>query len=207
MSSIVSPDYGHTWHFHSPGLEPWIMGILRNSKIDFERVLDVGCGLGFWGYLIKASISNNLFVVGIDISQTKLKRLNSFRIYDALICADAAHLSLKEGGFSLLISIETLHGLPNIERVVKHLEKFVNKNGLIVLAMPVEKAQVENLLSLGYEVLAYCLRGFCLVSINSGKVVQYRSFVGKIVSPLLCMAYKLLNLRIVRYVIGVKLKT
>jgi protein-L-isoaspartate O-methyltransferase len=45
--SAVRPTYDSEYSltFHSPGIEPWITGLLKNFKP--SSVLDVGCGLGF----------------------------------------------------------------------------------------------------------------------------------------------------------------
>ena len=44
-------DREYTWIFHSSGLEPWVCGLLRRLKP--VSVLDVGCGLGYWGLILK----------------------------------------------------------------------------------------------------------------------------------------------------------
>jgi|GEM_PF-7023576 len=36
--------------FHSPGLEPWVLGILLRVKPN--SLVDVGCGYGFWGFIV-----------------------------------------------------------------------------------------------------------------------------------------------------------
>lgn len=52
MSSlIITADVEYPVLFHSPGLEPWILGLLLEFKP--RTMLDVGCGYGFWGFIVK----------------------------------------------------------------------------------------------------------------------------------------------------------
>jgi hypothetical protein len=57
--------------FHSPGIEPWITGLPKNFKP--SSVLDVGCGLDFWGVVLK----NYLGISKVVASTLMSVRLNS----------------------------------------------------------------------------------------------------------------------------------
>ena len=63
--------------FHMPGIEPWIAAILKRRVL--RRVLDVGVGMGFWGYIIRSYITrntdNNPEIIGLDLEISKLYQL------------------------------------------------------------------------------------------------------------------------------------
>jgi len=44
-------DLNYTLTFHSPGIEPWVLGLLKQVRP--RSVLDVGCGLGLWGLILR----------------------------------------------------------------------------------------------------------------------------------------------------------
>ena len=51
MIRDLVPDEDYPRIFHSPGLEPWVFGILLRTKPN--SMIDVGCGYGFWALLLK----------------------------------------------------------------------------------------------------------------------------------------------------------
>ena len=204
----VTPDYNYLLAYHSPGIEPWITSFLQNLSSSNGLLLDVGCGLGFWGYLIKAYIHTESQVVGIDISSDKLDRLHSFHLYDNLICADARYLPFRVDSFNLVLAIEVLQGLlPDLKRILESIDKLVKRGGLIVVTMPKRNECVKDLLLLGYEVLANYLRGLFVVRLKDMKVIPtYRTLKDKLASMILSLICRLFKFRIVNYVIALKAK-
>lgn len=49
--------------FHSPGLEPWVLGTLLRVKLN--SMVDAGCGYGFWGFIAKRRVNSLSYVVGL----------------------------------------------------------------------------------------------------------------------------------------------
>lgn len=88
------PDRHYTYVFHSPGIEPWICGLLKNRTI--TKVLDIGCGVGSWGFLIRNYISPNAEIIGVDISAEKLEKLRNLNIYNELVSADITTLKFND---------------------------------------------------------------------------------------------------------------
>jgi len=106
----LSYDKGYTDTFHSPGIEPWILGFLK-SKNSLGKVLDVGCGLGFTGMLLRLYLGNVEYIVGVDISAEKILKASKLSLYDELHVTDIRNFE-PETKFDTVMALEVLHGLP-----------------------------------------------------------------------------------------------
>lgn len=102
---------------HDPYLEPYILKLIPGRV---GKVLDVGCGYGSWGYMLKVEKDMNAVFVGVDLWKPYLIKLKQLGIYEDLILADANHLPFKEKSFDLGLAIE----------VLEHLDK---KKGILFL--------------------------------------------------------------------------
>ncbi len=161
------PDRQYTYVYHSPGIEPWICGLLKDRVV--ENVLDVGCGVGSWGFLIKNYISPDANIIGVDLSAEKLERLKKFKIYNELIPADITTLKL-DSKFDVILAIEVLHNLSNDVAVfLSYVEMHLAKKGLIVVSGPSNPHLMRALRKRNYEVYDYQLRGLVLTNTATGK--------------------------------------
>jgi predicted TPR repeat methyltransferase len=73
--------------FHTPGIELWVLGFLK-IKSSLGRVLDVGCGLSFSALMLKLYLCNIEYLVGVDISPEKMRKVERLNLYDELHVAD-----------------------------------------------------------------------------------------------------------------------
>jgi SAM-dependent methyltransferase len=76
-----------------------------------ESFLDVGCGFGRWGMLIR-TYSNPMYLVGIDIWKPYLMQIKHKRIYDDLILADASNLPIAKKAVDIGLAFEIIEHLP-----------------------------------------------------------------------------------------------
>lgn len=103
------------------------------SLIRGKTVLDCGCGIGRWGYLLR---KKGCAVVGFDLTKSNVIEAKKLSKYSALLVADASYLPFKEGSFDCLMAVELLEHLPK-EKGVKFLEdtkRLARK--LVVLSTP-----------------------------------------------------------------------
>jgi len=140
------------------------LGFLK-SKESLGRVLDVGCGLGFTALLLKLYLGNVEYLVGVDVSPEKIRKVKRLNLYDELHIADIRKFN-PETTFYTLIALEILHGFP--ADILTHIESLVKEGGSIVLALPssLQGVSIRNLINRGYEVYRYLLRGFVLVDLK-----------------------------------------
>jgi SAM-dependent methyltransferase len=99
----------------APDLDPAVIPLIRGS-----RILDVACGLGKWGKLIRSSWgftwSGKLrveceIIVGLDAYLPYLKSLRRQGIYDEVILANATALPFKEHSFDTVLAAEVIEHL------------------------------------------------------------------------------------------------
>lgn len=95
--------------------------------VDGTKILEIGCGLGKWGYLLRSCWSwaeaggkqdhwgaylEPEYLVGIDLWLPSLRKVKYHKIYDDVIMCDALHLPFKNNCFDVVMAIE----------VVEHIE-------------------------------------------------------------------------------------
>ena len=100
------PDRDYPRVFHSPGLEPWILGLLIDARP--RSILDVGCGYGFWGFVVRSRVSSVDYIVGLDLDFGRVVRAGG--LYDGVV-ANAVFPPFREGVFDVVLAVEGLHGL------------------------------------------------------------------------------------------------
>jgi SAM-dependent methyltransferase len=95
------------------------------------RFLDVGCGMGKWGYLLKkyASPGERVYVAGVDAFAPHVASLRREGIYDEVKVGDARDLPFPDQSFDSAIACEILEHLPEGDgpRLVAELRRVARK--------------------------------------------------------------------------------
>ncbi len=110
--------------------------------IDGYTILDVGCGWGKWGSLIRTcwyrtnkGTGNTLpeLLIGTDLFLPSLKRVKSHKIYDDVVLCHAAFLPFRENVFDVVLAIEMLEHIEKSDgtKVLNEIER-TSKNTVIV---------------------------------------------------------------------------
>ena len=110
-----------------------------------SKILDVGCGKGFFLYdFIK--ISPNSEINGLDISSYAIEQ-SPREIRDQLVIGDAKKLPWTNNYFDLVISINTIHNLYNydLHSALKEIER-VGKNKYVCVESYRNEIEKANLL-------------------------------------------------------------
>jgi len=160
-------DLEYTSTFHSPGIEPWVLGLLKQVRP--RSVLDVGCGLGLWGLILRGYLGISR-IVGVDIDGDKVEFARKLGVYDEVYVSDVRAFDYADS-FDAIIAIESIHGIIDLE-LLRRLEGLVKEGGMIILALPrlPELIRVDELVGMGYAVFRYFLRGFVLVRVDRPEV-------------------------------------
>jgi methionine biosynthesis protein MetW len=100
--------------------------------------IDIGCGEGTLGKLLKAKFGKSIFLVGCDISNTALKYAS--RYYDEILQVDLESDDLlnrfRDRKFDYIISLETLEHLFRPEKLVHNFHKLLAESGEIIVSFP-----------------------------------------------------------------------
>ncbi|MFA5364146.1 MAG: class I SAM-dependent methyltransferase [Candidatus Bathyarchaeia archaeon] len=110
--------------------------------IDGYTILDVGCGWGKWGSLIRTCWYRTTrgkgdtiprLLIGADLFRPSLKRVKSHKIYDDVVLCHAAFLPFREDIVDVVLAIEMLEHIAKTEgtKVLNELEQ-VSKETVIV---------------------------------------------------------------------------
>lgn len=91
-------------------LDPFIINLMAEEGRSY---LDIGCGLGKWGYLIQTSHKPPSFMVGGDPDEEAIKYVKKHRTYKATVILDGRFLPFRDKIFDISMALE----------VIEHLEK------------------------------------------------------------------------------------
>jgi SAM-dependent methyltransferase len=98
-----------------------------------DRILDVGCGMGFLLYEFTQSVPG-VEVTGIDISEYAVEHSKE-EVRSRIQVGNASSLSFPDQSFDLVISLNTLHNLYcyDLEKALREIERVGRNNKYIVV--------------------------------------------------------------------------
>jgi predicted TPR repeat methyltransferase len=126
----------------------WMIHVAR--PLGFTRFLDVGCGSGLYGKIIREVMGNEVKIAGIEIFPDYVKQFNLKDIYNEVAIADILYISrehVRMPQFSLIIAGDVLEHLSKADavEVVSNLKK---KCKFLWAALPVK---IGRPWSVGYQ--------------------------------------------------------
>jgi len=110
---------------------------IKSGKKSQVNVLDIGCGEGTLGKLLKEQLQNKVFIVGCDISETALKLASPY--YDKIFQTNIETTELSElikQKFDYIVIVEVLEHLFNPKDVLKRCRKLLNEDGFLIASFP-----------------------------------------------------------------------
>ena len=123
-----------------------IKKLIQNYDLpENSRILDIGCGKGFFLYDFKL-YQPNAEIYGIDISQYAIQNAKE-EIKENLVLGNAIDLPWDDNYFDLVVSINTLHNLYSfdLEKALKEMER-VGKNKYLCVESYRNESEKANLL-------------------------------------------------------------
>jgi SAM-dependent methyltransferase len=192
--------------FHMPGIEPWIAGILKRHQLNF--ILDLGSGIGFWGYLIKSYVARGSTeqpkVIGVDLDIEKLSWLKKMNLYDEVVRSDIRYLPFRDKSFDTIMAIESLY-FKDFWNSLDVIEALSTDGGLIILSRGLSEDDRRELIKRGYDVYHVYLRGLMLRRINDGKDL-FSDAKLKRLAFLIKIFYKVFKPKAKDYIIALKVQ-
>jgi SAM-dependent methyltransferase len=106
------------------------------QNLDGTTFLDVGCGHGKWGYLLKKyrwNQSTPVEVTGIDLFEPHIRTLEREGTYDRLLTAAATELPFPDKSFDSAVACEILEHLPQADgpRLIAELKRVCRQSFVV----------------------------------------------------------------------------
>lgn len=113
------------------------------------KVLDVGTGLGSFIEVLQESLSGYSRIIGID---TKKEALNeAIEKYEdkriEFMCMDGVSMEFESNSIDVISISNTLHHLPNKEKVLNEMKRVLKPKGLIIINEMISDNQSTKQLS------------------------------------------------------------
>jgi SAM-dependent methyltransferase len=119
-------------------LDPVVLNFF--PKEGTGAVLDIGCGYGLFGYILRFERDYRGELIGLDAHPPYIRKLkrHSGAVYDSLVIADARHLPFRDGAVDTVLASEVIEHLPRegglelireAERVGRRLALFTTPRG------------------------------------------------------------------------------
>lgn len=105
----------------------WVEGVLADKT--GESAIDLGCGSGRVAHVLTKHYEK---VWAIDLSPEMIELAQRRRPHPR-ITFEAADLTTVTGQYNLVISMMTLHHLPNVEETLTHIASLVKPGGTAIL--------------------------------------------------------------------------
>jgi predicted TPR repeat methyltransferase len=97
------------------------------------RILDLGCGTGLAGPLLKRP---GRVLTGVDLSPRMLEKAAARQAYDHLIASEAvAYLAQQEHGFDLIFAADFLIYVGDLAPLMRHAARLLGPGGLLALTI------------------------------------------------------------------------
>lgn len=106
------------------------------NRLDEKRVLDVGCGPGYWNRIFgKMKVEYN----GIDISgksvELATKSQQIFNLHGKLQVGNAESLPFEDKYFDYVVSEGVIHHTPNTQQCINEIYRVLKKGGLASVSL------------------------------------------------------------------------
>lgn len=122
----------------------WNHDQFQNFLSTRNKILDVGCGIGYISNWMATESNANVF--GVDISSSVDKAFESFSNKKNInfIQADMGKLPFEEKFFDFIVVKESIHHTPEPRNNFSKLVKLLDKNGVIVVYVYKKKGPIRE---------------------------------------------------------------
>jgi malonyl-CoA O-methyltransferase len=110
---------------------------LHFLKITPKRILDVGCGPGFFSREL-ALMYPKAQIVGLDLARLMLvqaQKKYSWRCKWPLVAADMSYMPFATGAFDLVFANQTIHWSDSLSGVFRELNRVMQSNGCLMFTI------------------------------------------------------------------------
>ncbi|QDV09761.1 putative methyltransferase YcgJ [Planctomycetes bacterium Poly30] len=135
LHRALAPRYAYRYSFKFSRLfqEEWHAEMIRHAPQASKRLLDIGCGTGFFLAELEAQRPGS---VGLDISHEMLRVSEEYVPNARLVTADAEHMPFKPEAFDVVFCKGSLHHMRDHVGFLESCNDVLAKDGLLVMSEP-----------------------------------------------------------------------
>jgi len=135
---------------HSPFLNSHVLGFIPDNLGD-RIVLDIGCGFGEWGFLLRTRKSGSPCIIGVDIWRPHLEKLCPLKVYNEHIQVEISHIPFRKKSIDISLACEILEHLPKSVGydLIRELERVTSE--IIIISTPLNWPQEKEMYGNPYE--------------------------------------------------------
>ncbi|MDO8659042.1 MAG: class I SAM-dependent methyltransferase [Candidatus Parcubacteria bacterium] len=111
---------------------------LRLTNKNFKKILDAGCGIGIYSFLLARSFPKGK-ITGIDIDKSKLKSCENIASELKIKNTEFSYsdvLKLPNINYDLIVNIDVLEHVENYGTALKNFYDALNKSGYLYIHVP-----------------------------------------------------------------------
>lgn len=135
LHRALAPRYAYRYGFEFSRLfqEDWHAEMLRHMPAEARRVLDLGCGTGFFLAELDRLRPG---AVGLDISHAMLRVSEQYVPGARLVTADAERLPFADRSFDAIFCKGSLHHTRDHVRFLENCRRALSAHGVLILSEP-----------------------------------------------------------------------
>ena len=135
LHRALAPRYAYRYSFEFSRLfqEDWHAEMISHVPSDARRILDLGCGTGFFLAELEARHPGS---VGLDISHEMLKVSDQYVPDARLVTGDAERPPFQPGVFDVVFCKGSLHHTRDHVGFLTHCRKALNPEGVLIMSEP-----------------------------------------------------------------------
>lgn len=116
------------------------------NKIEFPKVLEIGCGTGNLTRRLGALVKEKGFIVGLDLSRKMIDIAKEKTKIASFVNALGEKLPFVDDSFDLVVGMGILHHLPDLDTFFEEVSRIVKRKGRIVFSEPYKGGILEIVL-------------------------------------------------------------
>ncbi|MDD5748509.1 MAG: class I SAM-dependent methyltransferase [Actinomycetota bacterium] len=125
-------------YFYSDDVPKLLEQYLRIA--DFSSFADIGCGDGALLYALnKREYFKNKKVYAVDLSKTRIKRVQEINNEFKCTFGDACNTRLPDQSIDFLVSMQVIEHVPDDSKMIQEIARILSKDGIVYLSTVFKK--------------------------------------------------------------------